>query len=329
MSETVRILPGTDARRSLRTAMGERIPISMAEARAAWLEDCVLAGRTPQTLRTYRAHSKLLIDVKPRRVVTGFESAETGLGNRLASKTGDVSDFTSTVAREILGDLIRRDVAFITVRTIWATFSTFAAFCVLRGWLAENPMPQVSKPRVREKPHRYLSPDELRRLWAATDLPQIRRKDETKLILLLLMEGLRAGELCALRWQDVKADRIVVAFGKGGRVRAIPLSDRAKALLARQQRSGPRIFRCGVAALEERFRRLSRLSGVPGVHPHLMRHTFGSSALAAGMDEGTIRTLGGWAPGSRVFERYVRSAREDSALKVARAFDLTEHLLDG
>jgi integrase len=334
--------------------MGERITVTLEAAREGWLEDCVLRGFTWQTLRTYRRHSLMLVE------------RQSGTDNIGELK---VSDFTATLAREILGSRIRRGVALSTVATIHSTLSSFGRYCVAQHYLAENPMESVPRPRPRDRPHRYLTPDELRRLWVVASESR-RRPEENQLCLLLLMEGLRAGEMCGLRWADVRADRIVVR-GKGGKVRAIPLSARVRALLeerGRDQRdvarrsdnTGPfptirsvlptgqmprspsdrsgalnlapktnstMIFAFGVPALEARLRRWGREARIAGLHPHLLRHTFASLSLLAGVDEGTLRTLGGWSAESRVMERYLRSAREDAAIARAAEFSLTDRLL--
>lgn len=203
-------LTGKDARRSLRSEMGERIPISMSEAREGWLLDCALGGMARGTVRGYRNGTGVLCSTECNDVPP------------------NVTDFTATLARELMGAQIRRGLALSSVKTFYGQLCSFANWCVRNGYLAESPMRQIPCPKIPERVHRYLSQEELRRLWDAAET------DEHKLILLLLLEGLRANELCQLRWKDVGTDRITVAFAKGGRVRAVPLSDGVRGLLKRR-----------------------------------------------------------------------------------------------
>lgn len=46
-----------------------------------------------------------------------------------------------------------------------------------------------------------------------------------------------------------------------------------------------------------------------------------------GMDEGALRTLGGWSARSKMVERYTASVREQAALQRSRDFALTDRLL--
>ncbi len=312
----------------------ERRPSSLRVAFSDFSLDQQLAGRSSATLKNYRS---LLREIR--------------------TSDAPLSDFDATLCRQLMADRLHAGAELSSLRTLWGALSAFGAWCVSRGYLSDNPLRLIPLPRAREKPHRYLTFDELRRLFAAARRSR-KKPGELVLVLLLLLEGLRANELCQLRWSDVRQDRIVVAFGKGGRVRAIPLRATVRELLqvqqfgqvsqvgelgqvgkirhvrnvrnvrkVRQVRQVGRIFNFGPDALLGRLQRLGNRAGVPHVHPHLLRHTFASLQLLEGMDTETLRTLGGWASGSQMLERYTRSAREDAALARSRDFDLAAKLL--
>ena len=48
-----------------------------------------------------------------------------------------------------------------------------------------------------------------------------------------------------------------------------------------------------------------------------------SLSLLAGMNPEHLRALGGWSARSEVWERYVKSVREDAAIKAALELDLS------
>lgn len=289
--------------------MGEQLSAPLDAALDAYLDDMLLAGLSPKTTKGYRSQL---------RVLRG---------------RGLVYDFTPQLGRSILADAFRRGLQAGSVRTLYVALAGFSKWCVENHYLAQSPMTGIPCPRDREKPHRYLSEAEVARVWKAA-CESRRRPEDNMLAVLLLLEGLRASERIKLRWQDVLEDRIIVAFGKGRtrqgpQARAIRLSAPVRALLERRERRSARILPMSISSLAERLQRVGRRAGVAGLHPHLFRHTFGSQSLLAGMDRGTLATLGGWSPKSTVIERYLRSARENAAIARADELGLVERLLPG
>ena len=228
--------------------------------------------------------------------------------------------YDGILCRELL--LAKSHVQPNTRMTCFVALSAFGRWLAEQQFLPANPMEGVPKPRVtEERPHRYLTPEEIRRLFAV--LGQGKRDTETRLILWLLLEGLRASELCAIRWADIRADRIVVR-GKGGKVRAVPLRKQVNELLGqRLNLHHGRIFAFSSDALRHRIALLGRRAGILGVHCHLFRHSMASLSLLAGMNPEHLRALGGWSARSEVWERYVKSVREDAAIKAALELDLS------
>ena len=72
------------------------------------------------------------------------------------------------------------------------------------------------------------------------------------------------------------------------------------------------------AALYLAVRRRGEQAGIANLHPHTFRHACATRLLEAGMQESDVRTLMGWARGSRMLERYTQSGAAERALE-ARA----------
>jgi site-specific recombinase XerD len=131
------------------------------------------------------------------------------------------------------------------------------------------------------------------------------------MVLAMLLGGLRAGEVRALRLADVDMGlgRVRVV-GKGRRERMIPI-DRAflsecAAYLHTERPAGCRTKECFVvlhgptrgrplseAGLRKIFRVHRARSGAVRVRPHRLRHTYGTDLAAAGMDLLVLRELMG------------------------------------
>jgi site-specific recombinase XerD len=131
--------------------------------------------------------------------------------------------------------------------------------------------------------------------------------------LLMLLGGLRAGEVRRLRLADVDvALRRVRVVGKGGRERVVPVDrpffTELTAYLRSERPSGLPTPECFVvlagatagqamteAGLRIVFRHHRGTSGALRVRPHRLRHTYGTELAAAGIDLLVLRDLMGHA----------------------------------
>lgn len=284
--------------------MREPAAIPLHEALDAFADYLLFKGRSPNTVATY---GHLL---KPLR--------------RLLSDDAPATDLTAAICWQLLGDKVRAG-KLAAAQTLHGALGSFSSFLVERQYIAANPLAGIPCPKARPKPHRYLTEDELRRLWAAAAAG--RRPAEDQLLLCLLLEGLRGSELVGLRWRDVLSDRIVVAFTKGGEPRAVPLRPRTRELLDARPHDGAAIFTLTRPGLYRRVQRLGLTASIPGLHPHVFRHTMASWHLLKGGDSLSLQQLGGWSSDRMIAKVYARSARQESALDAARRLDLTELLL--
>ncbi|MDQ8046507.1 MAG: integrase [Patulibacter sp.] len=173
--------------------------------------------------------------------------------------------------------------------------------------------------------------EELRRLSEAQD-PQ--------LIRVAAFAGLRLSEIVALRWRDVDFERrainvrATVSDGKlvdapkSGKHRRVPMSDRAltalDALSRRQNFTEADDFvavglmgeRITGDALSKRFKRARDHAGLRPLVFHHLRHTFGSQAVAGGVDLAQVKA----AMGHSKIETTERYLHAKSSADVADAF---------
>ena len=274
--------------------MHER-PVTIGVALSRFLEDRTLEGRSRGTLKTYRS--------------------------ALRSFRGDerpITAITPALCRSMIAEKMSGSRS--TARTLAAILKSFGAWLSATYGVA-NPMAGVPKPREIRPPHRYLSPAQVRDVWAACP------DDSYRLLVGLLLHGLRASEAVGLRWRDVSGD-VAQVLGKGSRYRKVALSASVVALLDAAPRDGEHVLGYTYNTAWWRIKRLGRLAGVP-LNPHLFRHSFASNGLLLGMDTETLRQAAGWSPGSKAMERYIESAREQAALTRSREFGLVDRLLEG
>ena len=124
---------------------------------------------------------------------------------------------------------------------------------------------------------------------------------------LLYGSGLRATELVSLPRQSVVSDRpFLILRGKGGRERLVPISDRARAAVARWSAHVPSdvlwLFPSGKSHLSrirlyQLVKEIAAAAGIAPerVSPHVLRHAFATHLLEGGADLRALQTMLGHA----------------------------------
>jgi integrase len=140
----------------------------------------------------------------------------------------------------------RRASPATAVRYLAQLSHVFSHGCRELGWVGENPVRRVSRPREPRGRVRFLSSEEKSRLLEAC-----RWSSEPRLyplVLLAMSTGARQSELLELRWSDVDVERgvAVIQHTKNGDRRALPLAGAAlqvmQELAARSHARGGLVF---------------------------------------------------------------------------------------
>lgn len=170
----------------------------------------------------------------------------------------------------------------------------------------------------RYKNIKFLTLEQLRRLFATPDVKKIQGLRDRAIIEALFSSGLRISELTSLNVRQVpkvfKSDgpTEITVSGKGGRVRPVYLSPRAmqwiKNYLSKRNDDDPALFirhnkirttesrRLTVRAIEGSLEQYSSQAGLPyRVTPHMLRHTFATDLLNKGVDSRTVQEFLGHA----------------------------------
>jgi len=202
-----------------------------------------------------------------------------------------------------------------------------------------NMFPQIEMtyPRDVKKEMRVLSRDE-QKLFVEYLLDDM---DECKFgILLSLFTGIRIGELCALRWenislkdntikvastmqrlQDLNGDnktKIIIGTPKSETSqRTIPLTEQAAMLCGRMRpHSKAAYVLTGTSkymeprTLQYRLERYTKDCGLEGVHFHTLRHTFATRCVEVGFELKSLSEILGHASTTITLDRYVHSSMD-------------------
>ena len=269
-----------------------------------WLEECERLDLSPTTMRTYR--SQLDQTIRP------------SLGKI------DMRSLSPKHLDDLYGAMKAAGKSPKTIRNHHAIISAALHQGVRWGWVRTNVAERAKPPRISHRRVRAPSIDEVRKVIAAAE-----QRDPRLACLLMLaaMTGMRRGELCALRWNDIdltigtiEVTRSVVVVPGGvaekttktDRSRTVALDSVGVTLLSRFRETAARLAgEVGAEVSGESFVfsplgdstapfrpdnvtsffiRVRDAVGAPAVRLHDLRHFTATQLIGAGVD---VRTVAG------------------------------------
>ncbi|WP_394230917.1 tyrosine-type recombinase/integrase [Shewanella colwelliana] len=148
---------------------------------------------------------------------------------------------------------------------------------------------------------RYLSDEELRRLWQALDNHEVTAPVPVMVLRLLILTGCRCNEVCSVKWSDYRQGNWYLPDSKTG-AKTVYLSSFARSLLSQWPQMGKMLFWHSTperpftpAHLDRFWRPLRRSIGLNDVRLHDLRHTYASIAIKHRINLLTVGKLLGHA----------------------------------
>lgn len=240
------------------------------------------------------------------------------------------ADVSTYVAAKVRDDLSPKSVN----NHLSVLRSLFDFACDTLALLTVNPLAGVEPLKVGDQGFDYLNAGDGERYLTAA----ARRDPEFyPLLATALRAGLRQGELCAMRWSDVKFDRdeLIVARScfreqegptKGNRVRRVPMSPDLRAVLAAHRPADARpadlVFphrdggHLNGDMIKHPHRRASVAIDRPALRFHDLRHSFASQLVQGGAPLNAVQQLLGHAD-LKITLRYAHLAPDNLAGWVA------------
>ncbi len=245
--------------------------------------------------------------------------------------TGVVDDFTWEL-------LFEEELAVKTVHDILVVLHGILKYTAAQ-FPGIFPAVEINYPKESRKEMRVLSRDEQERFVKYL----LENTDECKFgVLLMLLSGVRIGELCALKWDSVNLKeqtiritetlqrlhdtamtgetrtRVVIGAPKSDTsARTIPLTEQAVKLCRRfAVKNAAAYILTGTEeymeprTLQYRIEKYTKECGLEGVHAHTLRHTFATRAVEVGFEIKSLSEVLGHSTTTITLERYVHSSLE-------------------
>ncbi len=213
--------------------------------------------------------------------------------------------------RGFLSSLYEHGLSKTSVARALAALRSLYRWLAREGVVEQNPAALVATPRLPRKLPRVPTVEEMNTVLDAAFPEQVSFPERDRILLELLYGcGIRNSELVGLDLHDIRgSQQALLVRGKGRKERMVPFGDAAKAALAAYlpvrnerlaaagqntralliNRRGGRLTTRSVGRIVKRIAVAKGLS--PDVHPHTLRHAFGTHMLEEGADLRAIQEL--------------------------------------
>ncbi len=241
----------------------------------------------------------------------------------------DVFQVERADVRMYLGELKRRGCRKTTLARKLASLKSFYRYLKRTRKMDRNPAALVSSPRLEKPLPKFLTTDEVSRLFSVIETDTFLGVRNRAMVELFYACGMRIAELVSLTMKQLDLDnQLIRVLGKGGKERIIPFGTPAKKWLKRYigerrhflvdkgnmgescifvNKDGNGISDRAVRMIVDRVLYLA--ADRHGLSPHSLRHSFATHMLDNGADLRAIQELLGHASLATT-ERYTHITHE-------------------
>ena len=202
----------------------------------------------------------------------------------------------------------RRGLSPRSIQRLLSSCRTFFEHLLIEGLIQLSPAQNVSSPKLAQLLPKAMDADLVQRLLDFKPKGMIEIRDKA-LAELLYSSGLRLSEVCQLEVQDLDLkERTCRVLGKGNKTRIVPVGKKAiqairdwmiyrSELKATKETSSDAIFlnnkgnRISARSIQLRLEKLCLQRGIPGINPHMLRHSFASHVLESSVDLRAVQEM--------------------------------------
>ena len=202
----------------------------------------------------------------------------------------------------------RRGLSPRSIQRLLSSCRTFFEYLLNEGQIKISPAQNISSPKLAQLLPKAMDADLVQRLldFKPKGMTEIRDK---ALAELLYSSGLRLSEICRLNLIDLDLkERTCIVTGKGNKTRIVPVGRKAiqairdwlihrSDLIITKKTNTEAVFlnikgkRISPRSIQLRLEKLCELRGIPGINPHMLRHSFASHVLESSGDLRAVQEM--------------------------------------
>ena len=202
----------------------------------------------------------------------------------------------------------RRGLSPRSIQRLLSSCRTFFEYLLNEGQIKISPAQNISSPKLAQLLPKAMDADLVQRLldFKPRGITEIRDK---ALAELLYSSGLRLSEICRLNLSDLDLkERTCIVTGKGNKTRIVPVGRKAiqairvwllhrSDLITTKKTNTEAVFlnnkgkRISPRSVQLRLEKLCQLRGIPGINPHMLRHSFASHVLESSGDLRAVQEM--------------------------------------
>ncbi len=285
--------------------------------------------------------------IRPHIRPETYAGYRRNLDNHICAHLGemDIRDITPQDVQNLM-NVLQKKLAPTTLHGVCRLLKSIFASACENGLINHSPYRCIRIPKAQNRPPRVLTRIEQEKLEK-----EILFNNEPEYLLCLYM-GLRVGELCALRWEDVDFEnrilhvrhavhripagskiystKLVLGVPKSeASIRDIPLPDFLSAMLRNKKKSEqgtPKDFlfkgtktECrDPRTMQHKIRKLCCKLEIKDVHMHTLRHTFATRCLEKGVQYEVLSEFLGHSSPQITLRHYAHCTPETKRLNIER-----------
>jgi integrase/recombinase XerD len=229
------------------------------------------------------------------------------LGAELEERGHDLLTADQARLADHLQGLRRRGLSPRTVNRALVSIRGFYGHLVEMGERSDNPAVNLTPARLWRRLPRVLSEEQVDALLAVPDPGKPLGLRDKAMLELLYATGLRVSELVGLQLSQLRLDvGFLVAYGKGGKERIVPVGESAEQWLRRYldqvrpdlvagRHEAVFVNRRGLALSRQGFWKILKKHGacvgIQELSPHTLRHSFATHLLEHGADLRAVQMM--------------------------------------
>ena len=248
-----------------------------------------------------------------KHTISGYKRDLTKLSRYLLKI--EIEDWQSVNEHELrtfVNSERRRGLSPRSIQRVLSTSRSFFEYLLVEGIIKLSPAQNINSPKSAQLLPKAMDADLVQRLldFKPNGLIEVRDKAIAEL---LYSSGLRLSEVCTLDVQDLELkERVCRVTGKGNKMRVVPVGKKAiqamrdwlihrKELKNLKSSSSEAMFlnnkgkRISARSIQLRLEKLCAQRGLPGINPHMLRHSFASHVLESSGDLRAVQEMLGHA----------------------------------